>query len=226
MARDYKPSKRKAATKKTAPRKRVARKSGARKGSRKKKAGIKWQRIFWFLLIAAALITVVYFYIGSPKRDKADDTLLVPPEPVEVPVSIPEEPVLEPEAVVDTPEEEEFTYDFYTRLPEAEVVISDEQYRKELKNVPEVQQESAVANSNDRYMIQVGAFRRFKEADSLKAELAILGFQATIQKVKATDGQFWNRVRLGPYTTLQEVNKARTRLHSQQMKTQLVKLSD
>jgi cell division protein FtsN len=61
------------------------------------------------------------------------------------------------------------------------------------------------------YILQAGSFRRAEEADTLKANLALLGVEADIQKV-TVDNNTWHRVRIGPYANLDELNRMREKL--------------
>ena len=55
------------------------------------------------------------------------------------------------------------------------------------------------AESGSSYVIQVGSFRKFEDADRVKATLALSGLEAFIQKVTVEGrGEFY-RVRLGPF---------------------------
>lgn len=58
---------------------------------------------------------------------------------------------------------------------------------------------TAPAADTKRYIIEAGMFRNFGEADSLKAKLALQGFNPHIQKVMTERGETWFRVALGPY---------------------------
>lgn len=91
-------------------------------------------------------------------------------------------------------------FDFYTILPEMEVVV------------PEAQKGSRAADKPGVYLLQVGSFRSFTEADALKAQLALLGVESKIETVGGKDQEVWHRVRVGPYSDAREINKIRTRL--------------
>ncbi|MCP5405981.1 MAG: SPOR domain-containing protein [Chromatiaceae bacterium] len=89
-------------------------------------------------------------------------------------------------------------FDFFTILPEMEVVVPEPEV------VPRgaARQKSAeetVAEA-DKYMLQMGSFRQYADADRLKASLALVGIQAEIQKVKIDNGEIFHRVRAGPYS--------------------------
>ena len=61
------------------------------------------------------------------------------------------------------------------------------------------------------YLIQVGAFRAIEDAEQMRARMAILGFEARVSNTEK-DGQTLHRVRLGPYGSLEDLNKARVRV--------------
>lgn len=68
------------------------------------------------------------------------------------------------------------------------------------------------------YALQVGAFRTEPEADRLRAELALLGFEARIQKATIDDKDTWFRVRIGPFKEVAEFERARARLEENKLK--------
>ena len=61
------------------------------------------------------------------------------------------------------------------------------------------------------YMLQAGSFRDFAQADKLKAQLALLGIEAKIEPAKIGDTR-WNRVRIGPVTSIARLDSIRQRL--------------
>lgn len=69
------------------------------------------------------------------------------------------------------------------------------------------------------YALQVGAFRTEAEADRMRAELALLGFEARIQKATIDDKDTWYRVRLGPFKDGAEFEKVRARLDENKIKS-------
>lgn len=96
-------------------------------------------------------------------------------------------------------------FDFYTILPELEVAIPEQDLLDVFKNNP----------SNEikhHFILQAGSFRKFSEADRLRALLVLEGIEADIQKVKINESDTWHRVRIGPITTSKELNKTRRRL--------------
>ncbi|MGF6274372.1 cell division protein FtsN [Massilia sp. UYP11] len=61
------------------------------------------------------------------------------------------------------------------------------------------------------YYLQAGAFREMSDAENTRAKLALLGFEAAISD-RSTDSGVLHRVRVGPYTQVEAVNKARAKL--------------
>lgn len=124
-------------------------------------------------------------------------------------------------------------YDFYSVLPEKEVVIPDAQINAQAKAEQAEQaarppadsgddesgaaeQNATAKASNDNktsYLLQIGSFPKSSDAEALKAKLALQGFRADIQPV-TINGETWNRVRLGPYTSASKLEAAKKKLEA------------
>ncbi|MEA3412562.1 MAG: SPOR domain-containing protein [Pseudomonadota bacterium] len=104
----------------------------------------------------------------------------------------------------DTSAGKQRDFEFYTLLPDLEVAIPDESERPARRDPGKLHQtevDSRVAPSPDaagRYMLQAGSFQKFSQADSLRARLALIGVEASIQDVEVGKTIF-HRVRVGPY---------------------------
>jgi cell division protein FtsN len=109
-------------------------------------------------------------------------------------------------------------FDFYTILPEMEVIIPEQ----EIKGEPE--QGVKQVKQPGTYFLQAGSFRNASQADRFKAELALLGLETSIQKVTINNKDTYHRVRVGPYHDLDELNKARRILSSKGIESTLVKI--
>jgi len=68
------------------------------------------------------------------------------------------------------------------------------------------------SNSPGTYYLQVGAFRQMPEADSRKAELAMLGIVSSIQTVTIDPGNTWHRVRIGPVKDMRQLDRTKRQL--------------
>jgi cell division protein FtsN len=99
-------------------------------------------------------------------------------------------------------------YDFFTVLPEMEVVVPEQELQK--KNQAQKADTPPQADA-DSYMLQVGSFRDMPDAEQLKARLALLGIVARVQSVKVDDAT-WHRVRVGPVTGARKADEVRRQL--------------
>ena len=61
------------------------------------------------------------------------------------------------------------------------------------------------------YYLQAGAFREMSDAETTRAKLALLGFEAAISD-RNSDAGVLHRVRVGPYSQVEAMNKARAKL--------------
>ena len=110
-------------------------------------------------------------------------------------------PVANEDNAVPTPR-----FDFYNILPNKEINIS------EWVAEDQVSQESSTNDQSDLYILQVGSFKQFEAADQVKAQLALLGISADIQRVVINGQDTRYRVRVGPHNNTAELNKHRNRL--------------
>ncbi|BBO99338.1 SPOR domain-containing protein [Sulfuriferula nivalis] len=117
--------------------------------------------------------------------------------------------VIDPLAkATNTPDKPEF--DFYKILPG--------------KDNPAPNADTAKTVAPDTlYFVQAGAFPNPEDADNLKARLALMGFEASIQATEIPDKGTWHRVRLGPYK-LDEANKTHDALEQNKITASLIKI--
>jgi cell division protein FtsN len=116
------------------------------------------------------------------------------------------------------PEAEKPKFDFYKILPGSEEPVSDKDLKAAAKSKPEA--------SKDVYFLQAGSFQNPADADNRKAQLAILGFEAAVEPITLPDKGTWYRVRLGPYTKVDEINKMRSTMATNGIDVSLVKIKD
>lgn len=67
--------------------------------------------------------------------------------------------------------------------------------------------EPKVAAAADIYYVQAGSFPNQDDAEKLKAKLALLGLEATLQMAIIPNKGTYHRVRLGPFKSADEMNK-------------------
>ena len=73
-----------------------------------------------------------------------------------------------------------------------------------------------------KYFLQVAAFRSSKEADNLKAKLALAGFTSRVEKSDLEKDDIWYRVRLGPYESETELWATKTALNQHNFEANIV----
>lgn len=98
------------------------------------------------------------------------------------------------------------TIDFYTVLPQREVEIPISEEDREAIENPSINKD-AVAQS----ILQVGSFQSADEADSLKAQLAFLGLEASIKSAMVNE-ETWHRVQIGPFASESKLSRAKNLL--------------
>ena len=109
-------------------------------------------------------------------------------------------------------------FDFYKILPGTEEAVTDQQVR-------DAQKRPAIA-AKEAFFLQAGAFQSAPDADNLKARLALLGIEASIQTTKLPDKGVWHRVRVGPYSGIEELNRTRETLKQSGVETTLIRVRE
>ena len=106
-------------------------------------------------------------------------------------------------------------FDFYKILP-------GEETEKPSKDT----QKASTPAGKEAFFLQAGAFQNAPDADNLKARLALLGIEASIETSIVPDKGLWHRVRIGPYTSVEELNRTRETLKQNGVQTTLVKVRE
>ena len=155
----------------------------------------------WFIAgLALGVILTVLYRVGTPQAVDASS----PPwgaSGVQAPAS------KEPAPTEPT------KFDFYGMLEDFQVVVPGQ-----IKPEPKPQTGATPAAADTIYVLQVGAFRTEAEADRLRAQLALLGVEAKIQKNVVDDKDTWFRVRVGPIKEDAELARIRARLDENKIK--------
>ena len=104
-------------------------------------------------------------------------------------------------------------YDFYEKLKTMEVDVPDEVVEKR-------------EQENYNYVLQAGSFKNISDANQQRAEIILLGLDATIETTKNQSGNTWHRIIVGPFTSRSKLNKARSTLINSGMETMTIKRGD
>jgi cell division protein FtsN len=79
------------------------------------------------------------------------------------------------------------------------------------------------AKGGERYWLQAGSFAQAADAENLKAQLALAGWEAGVQTGMLPDQAIRYRVRLGPYDNTDELNRVRTQLTQRGFEVAVIK---
>lgn len=105
-------------------------------------------------------------------------------------------------------------FDFYNILPGTEEPVTE----REIKQAP--------AGAKEQYFLQAGSFQNEADADNLKARLALMGVEATVQSASLQDKGVFHRVRVGPFSNIDEMSKVRTTLAQNGIQASLIKVKE
>lgn len=116
-------------------------------------------------------------------------------------------------------EEPARTYDFYDQLPKFEVVVPEKEkdVKRDVRDVPETRRGT--------YVLQAGSYKNFEDADRTRAQLALQGIESKVQKV-SVDNDTWHRIRIGPISKLEELNKLRAILRKADVDVLVIRVGD
>jgi len=169
----------------------------------------------WVWLAAGVLLGLALSVFVLVRQGFDARSLIPRPNPAAQAPRSSEEPVAQRSDAASAPKKPR--YDFYTLLPEKEAVIPEAQIDAEA-SAPQ----AAPPPPGERYVLQAGAFRDPRDADALKARLALLGLVARVEVARIA-GVEWHRVRLGPYENLRDLDQVRNQLAQNNIEAAAVK---
>ena len=166
------------------------------------------------LLIGLTVAVLVYFSMldkTRPAEEPAATRHGVPARQTPAAAkSVPEEepaPVEEADTPPTPPAPPKPAFDFYKILPDSEVKVPDEELARPAAPATTTAPEKPVA-----YMLQVGSYQKFEEADQKKAQLALQGITSRIERSLTNGHEVWYRVQVGPLKTPQDAQAMKGRL--------------
>lgn len=159
----------------------------------------------WLLLGGGLLIGVVSVLVFNVAKEVEWSTLWSKAQPPKTAASKP----------AKTPR-----FDFYTILPSQEVVVPDPE--PPAKKEPKAGDKKAKSVPEGVYYLQAGSFRNLDDANGMRAQVILLGTEASIQSV-TIDRDTWHRVRVGPYKNLAQLREVRKRLRDNRIETLLIR---
>jgi cell division protein FtsN len=111
-------------------------------------------------------------------------------------------------------------YDFYEMLPNFEVVVpeKDKDVKRDVSATAKVERPGV-------YVLQAGSYRNEADADRVRQQLSMQGIDAKVQRV-SVDTDVWHRVRIGPITNLDQLNKVRKQLQAADVDALVIRVGD
>jgi cell division protein FtsN len=200
---------------------------------RKRRPVSPWVGMGAGLLIGLFAAAIAYLKLIAPPASQIAAPAFMPETPVPAAEPVPPKEAKQQEKA---PSPAKPRFDFYTILPEMEVVIPEEELTaktpssafrpvekpaaaesepdirtpaKTVSALPQSQPDvKPAASSSGNYFLQSGSFASEVQADRLKAQLALLGLGASVQKVTINKNTI-HRVRVGPFRDYTALNAAR-----------------
>jgi cell division protein FtsN len=165
------------------------------------------------LLLGLAIALGVAIYLNKVpgaflSRSKTSETT-----PTENKKSQPSARTPEATPSTDSKGDEKPRFDFYNILPGDEPT----------KSKPDRTPKDPATEQKEIFYLQAGAFQNASDADNMKARLAMLGMEATVQTTTSGDRGTFHRVRIGPFTRVDEVNRVRDTLKQNGIDSTLIK---
>ena len=172
----------------------------------------KWREFGYGALAGVVVASMAFVYIGGRAHRSAQAADAPRPEPQR---AAPAEP--DPSAASAKPAEK---YDFYEMLPNFEVVVpeKDKEVKRDLPAAARIERPGV-------YVLQAGSYRNQADADRVQKQLALQGVQARVQRV-AVDADVWHRVRIGPISNLEQLNKVRKQLQAAEVDALVIRVGD
>ena len=196
--------------------------SATRLGSRRRAGGGFLLGMFTGVAIGLVVSLMIAFYLnrtqipfiaGKPKPAEKEGTAAAAKPPAIA--GLPRGSTVPP-ASAEKPK-----FDFYKILPGQEEQVSERELRERMRTARS-QQDAG----KDVYFVQAGSFQNPADADNQKARLAILGFESSVEPANLPDKGTWYRVRLGPYTKVEDINRIRQALAQNGIDASLVKIKE
>ena len=108
-------------------------------------------------------------------------------------------------------------FEFYDILRNRKLNISE-------RIASEQEEKSSETDENNVYLLQVGSFKEYKTADTLKARLALIGITSYITTIVLNGQDSRYRVRVGPFDDSEKLRKTSQLLKENDFQYMMIKL--
>ena len=160
----------------------------------------------WMMFgLGLGLLVAIGVYLRSPPATTAAAAAARSTPAPKPPAAAPRTNAPAPAAAEEATENR---FDFYEILPQFEVDVASPSSERNGAATTRAPQPIAVPG---RYLLQAGSFSAAADADKRQASLALLGIESQVQRV-TIDNNVFHRVRIGPTTDLDALNRTRRQL--------------
>ncbi|MBI4990132.1 MAG: SPOR domain-containing protein [Rhodocyclales bacterium] len=150
--------------------------------------------------------------VGKPAAEKAGEAKADPAKAAAAPGAPQPLPGKPGDKVPEKPR-----FEFYKILPGSEEPVPQ---------AAPLPAPAAPAPAGEALFLQAGAFQKPADADNLKARLALMGVEASVQQVTLPEKGVMHRVRIGPYANPDEMARTRTLLAQNGIQASVVRVKD
>ena len=179
--------------------------------------------LFLGLVIGVLIAFGVVWYLNKTPLPFLDK--LSRPDKPESKPGAPGAPSAQPQQLPGKPGDkvgEKPRFEFYKILPSGQEAAPAPAEAKPQPANPPTAVETPAPPTETLYL-QVGAFQKAADADNLKAKLALMGMEASVQEVNVPDKGLMHRVRVGPFAKPEEMNRMRNQLAQNGIQATVVK---
>lgn len=194
------------------------------KPAKKKSGGGTLVGMFIGLVLGVCIAAGVVWYLN--RSHMPFQTAKPQPGPAETPANgtkpapQPGQPIALPGKPGDPVPEKRFQ--FYDILPGKADAVPDKAGQKPAEAKKEEPKKDEGKESKQPLFLQAGSFSTAQDADNQKANLALMGLEASVQQVMVQDKTYY-RVRVGPFSRIEDLNKTRADLARSGIEAALVK---
>ena len=191
----------------------MGRDNGNNSSAPRKGGNSLWAGIFVGIVVGVGMAAGVAWYLmkaPSPFTNKGQPAVAKSqPDSTKPATSVASGAATEKSAA--TPGDGKPRFEFYKVLTDKQKAAVDVPAKPAEKPKPIVnlqQPSNKTASAYEPQILQAGSFSTVNDAEKLKAKLALLGVEANIQTATIPDKGVWYRVRLGPYKSADDLNRA------------------
>lgn len=173
-----------------------ARKAAPRRGASRARPKAGPRVPAWLIAVCGVVVGlfIAFLFTLEPGR-----------ESVKRDTPAPQQPTVRP---VEQPKRQSPSYDFYTLLPESEVVTPAPRPAPPPPPPAPATPSPDKAAPTTQYFLQAGSFRQRAEADRVRAQIILMGLDARLENAKLANGEVWHRVQVGPFADQNRLNQA------------------